>query len=175
MTDEQDKSGGGIKVEIIQLANRLKRKLGLDPKDESEGFIDPDAVAAADDMIAKLCAECQQSIGGFLESLAEKWKQMREMTEDTAERQQLSEEVFTLAHEIKDIGSMCGYHLIAYFAESLRDYIGETELNMDAQRVIIQAHLDAMNLAHKQDIKEDEGVKATELKQLVKIAIQKYK
>lgn len=164
-----------LKVEIIRLANHLKRRLGLDPKDESEGFIDPKAIKEADDLIVKLCAESSQSIGGFLTQLTEKWVLMREISEDSPERSVLSEEIFTLAHEIKDIGSMCGYNLIAYFAESLRDYIDETELNLEAQRVIIQAHVDAMHLAHKNDVKDDDGELANELKALVKVAIEKYK
>ena len=164
-----------IKVEIIRLTNHLKRRLGFDPKDESEGFIDPKAIEEADKLIEALCAECSQSIGGFLKQLNEKWALMREIAENNAEREALSEAMFTLSHEIKDIGSMCGYNLIAYFAESLRDYIGETELNLEAQKVIIQAHLDSMQLAHKNDVKEDDGPVATELKQLVKVAIDKYK
>ena len=164
-----------IKVEIIKITNHLKRRLGFNPQDDSEGFIDPKAITEADKLIEALCAECSQSIGGFLKQLSEKWNLMREISEDTEARKTLSQEIFTIAHEIKDIGSMCGYHLIAHFAESLRDYIDETELNMEAQKVIIQAHLDAMQLAHTKDVKEDDGAVATELKQLVKVAIEKYK
>lgn len=164
-----------IKIEIINVTNHLKRKLGFDVKDTSEGFIDPKAIEEADALIETLCAECSQSIGGFLTQLSEKWRLMQEISEGTDARANLSQEIFTLAHEIKDIGAMCGYHLIAHFAESLRDYIDETDLNMEAQVVIIQAHLDAMQLAHKKDIKDDHGPVAAELKDLVKVAIEKYK
>ncbi|MCB1531942.1 MAG: hypothetical protein KDJ35_03635 [Alphaproteobacteria bacterium] len=164
-----------FKVEIIKLTNHLKRKLGMDPQDVAEGEIANEAIMEADRLIEELCSECHSSIGGFLKALGEKWSEMREIGEDTPQRRALSEEIFTLSHEIKDIGSMCGYNLIAHFAESLRDYIEETELNLEAQKVIIQAHYDAMNLAHKNDVKDDDGPVASELKQLVKVAIKKYK
>ncbi len=170
-----DQKGKNFKVIVIELANRIRRKMGLELYDDRPREVDSQAVEDAEKLIEKLCAESHSSIGGFLEQLSEKWHAVRDITVDTEERQALCREIFTISHEIKDIGAMCGYELIAYFAESLRDYIAETEINMEAQRVIIQAHFDAMQLAHKQNIKKDEGEKATELKQLVKIAIQKYK
>ena len=68
----------------------------------------------------------------------------------------------------------CSSSLIAYFAESLRDYIAQTQLSLDAQRVIIQAHLDAMQAAHHRNLKENGGSVAEELKAAVKKAIEKY-
>lgn len=164
-----------FKVEIIKLGNHIKRKMGLDPQDQREGFIDPEAIKEADQLIKDMCAECSNSIGLILSSLSEKWAMMKDIGHDSSVRQGLSEEIFTLSHEIKDVGAMCGYELIAHFAESLRDYIDETNLNLEAQKVIIQAHVDAMQLAHKNDVKEDNGPLANELRQLVKVAIDKYK
>ena len=69
---------------------------------------------------------------------------------------------------------MCGYGLIAYFAESLRDYIARTDLNLKAQVVIIQAHLDAMQMCHRKGFRTDAGPEAEELKKMVKMAIDKY-
>lgn len=164
-----------MKVEIFKIANRLKQKLGVRPNDYQGdgGFIDPSAVEEADKLIEALCEECPSSVGGFLNELSGKWDRMKDM-QDTPERQALAQEVFTVAHEIKDISSMCGYELISHFAESLRDYVGQTELSLDAQRVIIQAHIDAITVAHKQEMKESGGEAAEELKKIVKIAIYKY-
>ncbi len=165
--DNLDKS-----VEIYNRINRLKAKLGRE-KDDRPGHIDEKAIEEADAMIVALCAECPNAIGGYLSELGKLWEEMRDMPE-SKERENTSRAIFTLAHEIKDIGSMCGYDLTAYFAESLRDYIHETELNMEAQRVIIQAHLDAMQVAFKQGTEEADGPMADELKKVVKIAIDKY-
>ena len=165
-----DKKEKGIKV--FKRINRLKIRLGRE-NDARPGHIDEKAVAEAQAMIATLCSQCPNAIGGYLGELAKLWKEMRDMPE-SPERENVSKSIFTLAHEIKDIGAMCGYDLTAYFAESLRDYIFETELNLDAQRVIIQAHLDAMQVAFKQGAQETDGPMAEELKRVVKIAIEKY-
>jgi chemotaxis protein histidine kinase CheA len=160
------------KIKVYNRVNRLKVRLGRE-NDSRPGHIDEKAVEEAQGMIATLCAECPNAIGGYLSELSKLWKEMRDMPE-SPERENVSKSVFTVAHEIKDIGSMCGYELTAHFAESLRDYIFETELNLDAQRVIIQAHLDAMQVAFKQGTQETDGPMAEELKRVVKIAIEKY-
>lgn len=171
---DADKSGaGGVKVELFKIANRLKQKLGIREETDQPGHIDPDAIAEADKLIETLCEECPQAIAGYLEQLTEAWRKMRDMPQ-SPERNDVSQEILTLAHEIKDIGAMCGFVLAAHFAESLRDYIAQTELNLEAQRVIIQAHVDAMNVVNKQEIKEDAGPAAEELKAMVKVAIDKY-
>jgi len=163
-----------MKVEIIKIANHLKMKLGIRPSgEEGDGFIDPDAVIKADQLIEERCQDCKSSIASFLKDLNIVWDKMRDMSKGQ-DRNVLSEKLFTQSHEIKDIAAMCGYKLIADFAESLRDYIQETELSVEAQRVIIQAHIDAITVAHKKELKEDGGPAAEELKALIKVAIEKY-
>ena len=166
-----------MKVQVYHLINRLKAKLGMQAQgragENPEGYIDPEAIEEADKMIEKLCAECPQTMGAHLESIAALWNDMKDMPR-SPERETLSQEVFTLAHEIKDVGAMCGYDLVAYFAESLRDYIAKTELKLEAQRVIIQAHVDALQVVIKQDLKDEADGAAAELKQMVRIAIDKY-
>lgn len=164
-----------MKIEIIKLANTLKKKLGMHSTrgKDHEGYIDPEAIKEADRLIEVLCEDCVSSIGTFLINLNRIWKQMKDM-EAGEKRAKLSKELFHQSHEIKDISSMCGYDLIAFFAESLRDYVDQTELSVNAQRIIIQAHIDAINVAHKQGIKENGGPAADELMKLVKVAIQKY-
>jgi uncharacterized protein YjaZ len=112
-------------------------------------------------------------MGKHLMQLDALWAEMRDM-QDNEKRDELSKQIFTVSHEIKDIGSMCGYELIAYFAESLRDYISLAEPSLKAQRVIVQAHIDAMNVTHKRGIKSDGGPIADELKGMVRVAIEKY-
>lgn len=168
MADEENK------VEMFKMSNRLRMKIGCDPKAEEEGFLDPEALEEADALIEDLCKECPAAIAGHLETLADLWGRMRDMG-DGPERSELAREIFTVSHEIKDFGAMCGYDLVAHFAESLRDYIGQTELNLTAQRVIIQAHLDAMQTVHRAGLKDNAGPVAEELKKAVKIAIDKYR
>ena len=169
-----DNAPTGIKVEIYKLANHLKAKLGMRFQSQTSGYLAPEAIAEIDRMVENLCLECPEKIGAHLESLSVLWGKMRDMA-DSQERKDISQKVFILAHEIKDIGAMCGYELIAYFAESLRDYIGGAELNIHAQKVIIQAHVDAMQAVHRMGIKNETGPEAEELKKMVKIAIDKFR
>lgn len=172
MSQQTDGNTGGIRVEIYKIANRLKKKLGIRTTDDAPGVIDPGAIGEADKLIEALCEQCPATIGKELTNLSSLWDEMKDMP-DSVDRHRLAQQIFTIAHEIKDLGSLCGYNLAAYFAESLRDYIIQTELSLEAQRVIIQAHVDALSVVHKQEIGEDDDA-AEELKKMVKVAIAKY-
>lgn len=164
-----------MKVEIYKLTNRLKGLMGARFQNQKEeGFLAPESIEAADKIIQEMCADCPERIAAHLEKLSTLWGQMKAM-EGSPKREEISEQIFTLSHEIKDMGAMCGFALIAYFAESLRDYIGRTDLNLKAQVVIIQAHVDAMQIVHRQGYKAEAGPEAEELKKMVRVAIDKYK
>jgi chemotaxis protein histidine kinase CheA len=169
-----DKKTGGIKVEIFRLANSLKDKLGTGPQTNETGFIAPEAIAEADRLILELCKECPVTLNSYLDEISALWRDMRELPASPA-REEIAQKIFTLAHEIKDVGSMCGFNLAAYFAESLRDYIARTELSLEAQRVIIQAHVDALFVVLKKGMREEDGAQAEELKKMVKVAVDKYR
>lgn len=163
----------GLKVEIYKLANRLKSLMGARFQDQEQGFLAPEAIEEADKLIEDLRASGEGMITERLGAMAALWTQMRDM-DDGPKRAELSQQVFTLAHEIKDMATMCGYELIAYFAESLRDYVGRTDMNLKAQIIIVQAHMDAMHLLHKQGFDKQAGPETEELKKMVKMAIDKY-
>ncbi len=162
-----------FKVEMYKIANRLKARMGARYKDQEEGFLAPDVIEEADKLIAQLCEISPDVIGKHLDNLSALWESMRD-TPNSPERTETAEKIFTLSHEIKDMGSLCHYELIAYFAESLRDYIARTDLNLKAQVVTIQAHLDAMQICHRKGFRTDAGPEAEELKKMVKMAIDKY-
>lgn len=174
MSEPDDKDKNGPDVEKFELKNRLKEKLDMDHRGKHvEGQIAPDAVEEADRLIADMCANSHENLSEQLALLKEHWDEMKDMP-DSGERDGVAQQVFTVAHEIKDIGAMCGYQLAAYFGESLRDFIGQTDLKLEAQRVIIQAHVDVLNIAIKKDIREDDSPAAEELKRMLKLAIDQY-
>jgi len=174
MSDKsEDKENATIKI-YNQKHNSLKNKMGMRPQTNEDGHINPDHIEEAEGLVLEICKTGEDAIGKTLEILSNVWNEMQTLP-SSPQRQEKSEEIFTLAHEIKDIGSLCGYTLSAYFAESLRDYIAETALNLKNQKIIIQAHIDAMNAVHKAGIKEDAGPAAEELKTMVKVAIEKYR
>lgn len=174
MSTSNDGPKKGPKIEMYKLVNNLKRRMGNQfEKQEGEGFLDPAAIAEADKLIVSLCQTSSETMGALYDQLNVEWGRMRQL-ESSVERDAAAQKIFTAAHEIKDIGEMCGYELAAHFAESLRDFIMTTKLNIKAQVIIIQAHMDALQITIKQDIKVDAGPKADELKRMVKLAIDKY-
>ena len=158
---------------LFKLPNELKLKLGMRVNIKDNGQIDPKKIEDAKAIIAKACERSGETISIHLEELIAVWQKMKTLPE-SLERELQAKKIFTLAHEIKDIGGLCGYSLIAHFGESLRDYIDQTALNLKNQQIIIQAHIDAMNTVHKNNLREDGGPAADELKRIVKIAIEKY-
>ena len=174
--DSSDNEGQDDKIEVFHLINRLRQKLGVEYQDSNKtSEIDPESIKQADAIIDKLCENCAENMAEQLEKISSIWDSMKDMPRSD-DRDVLGSQIFTLAHEVKDIGQMCGYELAAFFAETLRDYIVKTELKLDAQRIIIQAHIDALNVVIKQDLKDEQsaGEAAKELKQMVKVAIDKY-
>lgn len=172
--DPPSGSKPGAKIEKINVTNYLRARVGASSRANEEGYIAPEAIEEADKLISALCVDCPATIGGLLKDVTGVWTKMQ-TAKDHAESQELSQQMFTLAHEIKDVSAMCQFTLLSYFAESLRDYIGQTELNLQAQIVITQAHIDAMQIVHKKGVKTDAGPEAEELKKMVKKAIDKYK
>ncbi len=161
-------------VEKIEVKNTIKqRAVGIHGDEHNEGFIAPELIDEAEKEVLKLCTNSPAMVGESLEKLNALWNKMKDLPA-SPERSQLSDEIFLQAHEIKDISAMCGYELISYFSESLRDYINKAELSVKAQVVIIQAHLDALAVVHSKGYKSDAGAVAEELKLNVKKAIDKY-
>lgn len=161
-------------VEIItHKYNLLKNKAGARTNMKDNGYIEDKKIQAADKLIAGLCENSDKKIEEQITILLELWQEIQQMPENN-ERKEKTNNIFIISHEIKDIASLCGFNLIAHFAESLRDYIAETKMNMKNQRIIIQAHIDAMNTSLKTGISDHNHPIAEELKQKVKIAIEKY-
>lgn len=174
MSNQSGEAQDGIKVRMFKLTNRLRKKLGMNfQRNDEPGEIPEDAIAEADKLIEKMCAECPKTMKGLLEDIVKNWEEMKDLPR-SGERDEYAQKIFTLAHEIKDISTMCGYELASYFSESLRDYIAMTELKLNAQRVIIQAHVDALLVVIKQGMDDVNDPAAQELKQMVKVAIDKY-
>ena len=167
MTDAEQNT-----VKIHTLHNTLKGRATVGVETSESGHIDPEKIVAADKVIDEMCEDCVVEIGKHLQDLSSRWAKIQK---NTAAYEREKEKIFTLAHEIKDIAALCERDLIAYFAESLRDYIADATLGFENQHIIIQAHIDAITAAYKNDIRDDGGPAAEELKRMVKIAIEKYR
>lgn len=171
---DQNKPPAQDAIERIEVKNSIKqRAVGVHGDENNEGFIAPELIEEADKEVLKLCVNSAAMTGENLAKLNALWQAMKDMPL-SPQRTEISHQVFLLAHETKDIAAMCGYDLIAYFSESLRDYINKTDLNLKAQVVIIQAHIDALSVVHHKGYKSSAGDVAEELKLNVRKAIEKY-
>lgn len=167
----------GFKIKMFKMPNFLRAKAGIHEVEhevKKRAEIDPKGMREAEKIVEEMKKQCPAAVQAYLIELSQIWNDMKELPNND-ERQALSDRAFTLAHQIKDMAAMGGATLTAYFAESLRDYIGETELNLKAQQVIIQAHIDAMNTIEKHGVQDAQSPLAEELKTMVKIAVEKYK
>ncbi|MCK5384366.1 MAG: hypothetical protein KAJ29_02235 [Alphaproteobacteria bacterium] len=172
MTSKDRKPGNTVEI-FVQKYNLLKNKAGVRTNIKDPGFIEDKKIEAADELITQLCEKSKEKLEEQIGMLVVLWKDIQEMP-DNAARKEKTQKIFTIAHEIKDISALCNYNLIAHFAESLRDYIDETTINLKNQRIIIQAHIDALNTTFKTGVSDENDPVAEELKSKVKIAIQKY-
>lgn len=173
MKDSDSAAEKGDSVSVFHRINRLRIK-AAGKAEGPPGQIDPERIRKADEFIGKICADCRTLISGVLEKIVVGWERMRGLP-DSDERKAASQSLFLLAHEIKDVAGMCGYGLLSHFAESLRDYVVETDLSLDARRVIVQAHVDALQAVFRADIKDESVPEAEALKIAVRQAIEKYR
>lgn len=165
-----------VKVEQFHRVNRLKLRVGGTLTDHEAGQIDPKLVRAADKIVAKTANKGQEKIDEMLVRLVAAWAALRDLPEDADPKaaRKAQEDVFFLAHEIKDMAALCGYGLITDFAESLRDYIERAELGSDARRVIVQAHVDTLQAALRAGILDADHTMARQLWDAIQRAIEKY-
>ena len=141
------------------------------------GQIDPKAIEAADAVVAQAVVEGKERLAEVIDRLTKAWITLRDMPAGAPEdkAREARSAVFFLAHEIKDMAALCGYDLIAEFAESLRDYIDRATLDMDARRVIVQAHVDTLAAALRAGVVGGGDAMAQQLKAAIRAAIEKYR
>lgn len=161
------------KVKIMHRINRLKRKAGSDSSDERAGFIDPKAVKRAQESIDVQAVRYSGEVKTALKSLDDTWKKLKE-EKDATTSAALSKQLYNYANNIKDMAETFGYSLMDHFGKSLRDFSRNLNVENKAHHVIVQAHIDVMWIAFKENIKDQGGEKAAELKLIVAKAIEKY-
>ena len=172
MTDLHNPAAKPGIIQMFKMKNFLKQKLGI-TRDDVEGEIDPKKIAEAQQHIVNFGVLAEDKIQEFISLVIHDWEKMRDMPQGE-ERSRLAQAVYINAHEVHDLSGMCGHFLCADFAARLRDYIGQTDLSLKAQRVISQALVDAIQVCYSKEIKDSEDPRAAELKSMVHKAVEKY-
>ena len=162
-------------VEVFKRVNRLKIKAGGGLND-GPGKIDTSSIERANSVVTTMASLYPREIKNVLAALDKQWGKIKDLEEGHPERTKMAEKISNTANQIKDLAGTFGYTLMEYFGESLRDYILQTDLSKKQHFVIVQAHIDVMTVAFKQNLKDDDGGPvAEELKKMVNAAINKYK
>lgn len=171
----QNQSDDDNPIKIINVQNTLKqRAVGIHRKEAEEGFIDPELIDAAEKEIKISCNIAGDVINKDIKSIMAAWDKIHKLETKNPVFTETSKDMYLVAHNIKDVAAQCGFTLIAFFAESLRDFLDEKSDNVKAQKIIVQAHIDALSVCNRNGYKEDGGEKAEELKAMVKKAIDQY-
>ena len=169
----QDDAKDESDIEMYHRLNLLKEKAGGDPKG-GLGQIDPKAVSRADTVIMDMASLYPDEIKNMLNALNKEWTDLKGMDDADKKAKQI-EKLSNTANQIKDLGTTFGYNLMGYFGESLRDFILKSDLSMEEHYTIVQAHIDVMGVAFRENLKDDDGgLQAEELKKMVRVAIEKY-
>ena len=153
--------------QMIQPTNALRLKVG----GGRLGAIDPAAIAKAEAALKSLASN-------FTQWLAD------EITKLDAARQQVKAQgatpetmgnLYLRAHDLKGLGTTYGYQLITRIAGSLCRMIDEKEKRANTSLELVDAHIDAIKAAVRDDIKSDDhpvgSVLVEELERRVKAVV----
>ena len=152
--------------QMIPPPNALKLKVG----GGRLGAIDPAAIAKAEAALKSLANNFSQWLADEITKLEAARQQVRSQgaTIETMEN------LYLRAHDLKGLGTTYGYQLITRIAGSLCRLIDDKEKRAQAPLDLVDAHIDAIKAAVRDDIKTDDHpvgrVLVEELERRVKTA-----
>ena len=134
--------------QIIQPTNALRLKVG----GGRLGAIDPAAIAKAEAALKSLASNFTQWLADEITKLDAARQQVRAegATSETMEN------LYLRAHDLKGLGTTYGYQLITRIAGSLCRLIDDKEKRATTSLELVDAHIDAIKAAIRDDIKSDE-------------------
>ncbi|HEX4711195.1 Hpt domain-containing protein [Phenylobacterium sp.] len=134
--------------QMIQPPNALRLKVG----GGRLGAIDPAAIAKAEAALKSLASNFTQWLADEITKLEAARQQIRA---DGATAEAM-ENLYLRAHDLKGLGTTYGYQLITRIAGSLCRMIDDKEKRAGAPLELVDAHIDAIKAAVRDDIKSDD-------------------
>jgi hypothetical protein len=134
-------------AQVIQAPNTLQQKLG-----GARFTLDADAVARAEAALKSLSGQFAQWMQDELNKLEAARSDVRAkgMTTET------SEVLYMRAHDLKGLGATYEFPLVTRLAASLCKLIDNPTTRANAPLLLVDAHIDAIKAAVRDDIKTDE-------------------
>ncbi len=154
-------------AQVIQVPNTLRLKVG-----GRFGGIDASAIAKAEAALKSLSGQFKQWLNDELVKLDAARAEIRAKgyTTETADA------LYTRAHDLKGLGTTYEFPLITRIAGSLCKLMDDQAIRMKAPQVLIDAHIDAIKAAVRDDIRDDEHpvgrILAVELESRVKTHLE---
>ena len=132
--------------QIIQVPNTLRLKVG-----GRFGSIDPSAIAKAEAALKSLSSNFSQ----WLQDELEKLETARQRIRAEGVTPETTEQLYFRAHDLKGLGATYEFPLVTRMAASLCKLIDNTEKRAAAPMLLIDAHIDGIKAAVRDDIKTD--------------------
>ena len=134
-------------AQVIQPPNNLKMKVG-----GGRFSLDADAVARAEAALKSLSGQFSQWLQDELDKLDAARANVRAkgMTPDATET------LYMRAHDLKGLGATYEFPLVTRIAASLCRLIDDPDTRTNAPLMLVDAHIDAIKAAVRDDIKTDE-------------------
>ena len=134
--------------QVIQPNNALRLKVG----GSRLGTIDPAAFAKAEAALKSLASNFAQWLNDEIVKLETSRQTVRAQGVTT----ETMENLYLRAHDLKGLGTTYGYQLITRIAGSLCRLIDDKEKRATVPLELVDAHIDAIKAAVRDDIKSDE-------------------
>lgn len=133
--------------QVIQVPNTLRLKVG-----GRFGAIDPAAIAKAEAALKSLSGNFSQ----WLNDEVTKLEGARQRVKTEGMNPETMEFLYLRAHDLKGLGTTYEFPLITRIGASLCRLIDDKDKRMQAPIALIDAHIDAIKAAVRDDIKTDE-------------------
>lgn len=133
--------------QVIQVPNTLRLKVG-----GRFGAIDPSAIAKAEAALKSLSGNFSQ----WLNDEVTKLEGARQRVKSEGMTPETMEFLYLRAHDLKGLGTTYEFPLITRIGASLCRLIDDKDKRMQAPMVLIDAHIDAIKAAVRDEIKTDD-------------------
>ena len=161
------------KVQIFHRINRLKAKATGGDISPLPGYIDEEAIQAAQDIIDMGEEDYKAQMEKVMTRMTEAWDDIKSGKNIHAATGQACP-IFNYANNVKDLAETYRYDLMKHFGVSLRDFSEKMDSSRPAHQTIVQAHIDVMWVSVRENLRGEDEAKAIELKKIVAQAIGKH-
>lgn len=158
------------KGKVVYLPNRLREKVGGGPL--SQGAIDDELIAKAESKVQELSVSFGEQALTDMTQLVTIFENLKNAP--VSEQHSFIRQINSIMHEVRGNGASFNFPLLSEFASSLFRFTEHLTSASAPQLEIIKAHVDALFVVVNQKIMGDGGDVGLQLKQSLRIAIQKY-